>query len=433
MALYFGFAIALGAVLLFLPVSHVDDLSFLDALFTSTSAVCVTGLIVVDTAREFTAFGKAVIAFLIQIGGLGIVTFSSWIFMLAGRKLSFRDKMLIEESFVQDRYPRVKTLVKSVLITSFSIEAFGAFLLFVFFSSRGYSFPKAFGYSLFHSISAFCNAGFSLFSNSFVDFRGSILLNVTVMFLIVSGGIGFIAIQDLYRWAVKRDTRRLSLHTKIVLSVTFFLIVLGALSIFFLEMDGYFGSFGLKDRILASLFQSVTARTAGFNTVDMAKLSLSSCLILVALMFIGASPGSCGGGIKTSTMGVLFLSVKSSILGKPGTFAFGRSIPRSNVEKAMVIFIASIMVVFVSSVVVLSWGVPLENNVFLKVIFEVVSAFGTVGLSLGITPKLTKVGKIVIILTMFTGRLGPLTLASAIRKEPERAQYMYPEEKVLVG
>ncbi len=432
MVLYFSMAIALGAIALDLPASHRGHLSFIDALFTSTSAICVTGLIVVDTATKFTPLGKTIIAILIQMGGLGIITFSSWIFLLAGRGLSFREKSIIEESFAQKRAPNVKSLIKKILAVTFIIEGIGAAVLFLFFLKKGFRPLDSLGLSIFHAISAFCNAGFSLFSDSFMGFRDSAILNLTIVSLIILGGIGFLVILDVFGFIKKRN--KLSLHTKIVLTTTLILILSGTISLFLLEKERSFSSFSIKEKLLSALFQSVTARTAGFNTVDLLKLSPSSSFILIALMFIGASPGSCGGGIKTSTVGIMFFSVKSQIMGDPETFAFKRTISRNNVGRALTVFAASSAVVFFSTFLLLNWGVlDTGNNCFLKVVFESVSAFGTVGLSLGITPKLKLFGKIVVMLTMFTGRLGPLTMAYAFRKKAKLARYAFPTERVMVG
>ncbi len=431
MLISFLTAIIVGAILLYLPFSHKGDLTFVDALFTSTSAVCVTGLIVVDTATFFTPIGKAIIAALIQAGGLGIVTFSVWILLLTGKDISFREKMVVEEAFYQEKFPNVKRLVKRVFKITFMVEGIGAFFLFLSFLKKGFPVLKAIGFSIFHSISAFCNAGFSLFSDSFMSYYNNTLVNVTIMLLIIIGGIGFIVIFDFIDYPKRK---RLSLHSKVVLSMTFFLIMFGALFIFALEGKRAFSSFSLKEKILSSFFQAVTARTAGFNTVDLTALSPSTAFLLITLMFIGASPGSCGGGVKTSTLGILLLSVKSQVLGEPETFAFGRSISKENVGKALTVFVSSTATVFLCLFLLLNWGLPsCEKGLFLDALFESVSAFGTVGLSLGITPKLTAFGKIVTMLTMLAGRLGPITLVYALRREGSRARFSYPVERVMVG
>lgn len=416
--------ILLGCFLLLLPISTTQGISFIDALFTATSATCVTGLIVKDTPHDFTTFGKMVIMLLFQLGGLGIMTFSTIFALVIGRRVTVQNRKVLSVVYDNLRVD-VKMLLKWILAFTVLIEGLGFILLYPHFKSQGPFF------SLFHAISAFCNAGFSLFSNSFQNYRDNLYVNLSMTFLIITGGLGFWALYDLLRALkakIKRVEFRAALHTKIAISVSLGLIILGTVSILGLEYNHILSGLNLKTKILASYFQSVTARTAGFNTLDINSLNPATKLLLCVLMFIGASPGSTGGGIKTVTFALVVMGVIAILKGKNQIRIFNRAIPLELFEKAIVIFILGLVWICLALFLLLI-AEPQEP---LSLIFEVFSAFGTVGLSTGITPYLTPWGKFIIILTMFLGRIGPMTLAIALTKKAQ-GEFRLPEEKVMVG
>ncbi len=424
-------AIAVGTVLLMLPISTKSgSISFVDALFTATSAVCVTGLIVVDTGAYFTHFGQSVIMVLFQLGGLGIMTFTSLIFLLAGRSLGFTERGVIEESFTTGQGVNVKKFLIAVITFTFTLETIGGILLY-FFDFKG-KVSKPLFYSFFHSISAFNNAGFSLFSDSFVGYFSDVSLNLIIISLIVLGGIGFFVFYDIaeYLYKGRKYQRKIKLHTKVVLSSTLVLIFAGMGIFYLLENGFYLKSMSGKEKILVSLFQSVTPRTAGFNTADMTKLLPATTVLLMVLMFIGASPGSTGGGIKTTTISSILFFLRAKLKRRENVQVFSRNIPWEVIDKAHLIFIFSMVVLFSSTFLILVF----EGSKFplIKVLFEVISAYGTVGLSLGITSKLSALSKIVIIVTMFIGRVGIINMVYAFVKEGI-GRFEYPEEKIMVG
>ncbi len=407
-------------------------ISLVDALFTSTSAVCVTGLIVQDTATFFTPIGQTIILILFQLGGLGIMAFSTLILLVAGRKVSIQDKIIIQQDYHYAAARNVKSLIKNVFIYAVAIESIGT--LFLFLKWRG-KFPgyKGLFYSLFHAISAFCNAGFSVFSDSLESFRGDVWINVTIMILIVLGSIGFLVLSEsveFFSKMIRRQRKTPSLHSKLVWIMTLSLIVLPFISFLMIEGSRSLQEFSLKEKILASLFQVITPRTAGFNTMGLESLNPAAVFLLISLMFIGASPGSTGGGVKTSTIGVIFAFIKSRIAARESINIFYRSLPFDLITKAFTVVILSICVIFISSAVLF----VTQPSVSMKeTFFEVFSAFGTVGLSLGMSAKLNLVGKMVIVLTMFVGRIGPLTLLYAFSREKAFGKFEYVEESVMIG
>ena len=423
----------MGTVLLLLPVStHSGHISFIDALFTSTSAVCVTGLIVQDTATYFSSFGKAVILILFQLGGLGIMTFSTLILLVAGKKISIQDKIIIQQGYHHASAKNVKSLIKNIFFYSLIIEFVGTLIFFLHWHGK-FSGPKGLFLSLFHSVSAFCNAGFSLFSDSFVSFRGDVLVNVTVVVLIVLGGVGFLVLSEgteIFASLWRRKRGQTSLHSKLVFLMTFILIVFSFALFLLMEWDKSLEGFSVKEKILSALFQIVTPRTAGFNTMDLNTLSYAAVFLLIFLMFVGASPGSTGGGVKTSTLGVLLAFVKSKIVARDSVSLFYRTIPLEIITRAFTVITLSICVISLSSffLFLTQSGMSMQ-----EVFFEVFSAFGTVGLSLGVTPRLTTAGKAVIILTMFIGRIGPLTLLYAFSRQKAFGKFEYVEEAVMIG
>lgn len=443
LVLGFFIVIMLGAILLSLPISSVsgESTGLIDALFTSTSAVCVTGLVVVNTSVHWSPFGKVIILMLIQVGGLGFMTIASTIFMILGRKISLRDRMMIQESLNQNTLSGMVRLTKNIIIGTLIIETIGALLLSLkFIPEFG---GKGIFYSIFHAVSAFCNAGFDIIGdNSLTPYVGSVTVNFTIMSLIIIGGLGFTVWMDVLKVTkselrkglrLKRWFRHLRLHTKLVLVISTSLIVVGFLFFFFLEgfNDATLGTLPLKEKLLGAMFQSVTTRTAGFNTITNADMTDVSKFVTILLMFIGGSPAGTAGGIKTVTIGVIFFEVLSVVRGKEDTEAFDRRIPRNTIKRALAVIMISLFVVMsVTMLLTIT-----ENGSFMDILFEAVSGFATVGLSLGETQKLSQIGKLIMSLTMFIGRLGPITMAVAltIRNEKKKINIRKPEEKVMVG
>jgi trk system potassium uptake protein TrkH len=437
--LSFLLMILLGTWLLSLScAARARPAAVIDALFTATSAVCVTGLIVVDTGSFYSQFGQVVILGLIQVGGLGIMTFSVFFYLLLGRSIGIRDRRIIQDTFSQVPLRNISPLLKSVFLYTAVIESAG--VLFLFISWRRFFSPmKALYFSLFHAVSAFCNSGFSLLSDSFVGFQNDILLNLSVTSLIILGGLGFIVLKEIVDNGF-RKTRpaRISLHAKVVLTTSAVLILLGTLFVFFIERDNSLLTVPLGGQILISYFQSVTSRTAGFNTLPMIDLSNATLFILIILMFVGASPGSCGGGIKTTNLAILFSLVFNRYKGRERASLFKRTIPHESVARSISIIMASILVIIAITILLLitqlgDLGHTESRGLFLEYLFEAVSAFGTVGLSLGVTDTLTSAGKLIIIAMMLLGRLGPLTLAFAMARRTKEARFQYAEENVIVG
>jgi len=434
-------AITFGATLLMLPFSTVSgNIKFIDALFTSTSAVCVTGLIVVDTGTYFTLPGQLIILVLIQLGGLGIMTVSVLLFQFLGKILSFRHRMAMQETFAHTPRKDIYRLIKSIFIFTFIVEAAGVFFLFIHWHKE-YSFAKAFYLSLFHSVSAFCNAGFSLFENNLMNYPDSLLLNFTICGLIVLGGIGFPVVYEIYNiHSIKRAKKRLkiSMHTKSVLITTLILIVSGTLFFFLLEQNYSLRGFSFANSFLPSLFQSVTARTAGFNTIDFSQLGNATTSLIIFLMFIGASPGSCGGGIKTTTLFVLFSLVKNRLRGNNRVNAFKKSLGEGSLSKSISILLISISfitLIFFLLLLTDQMGNRAADNAFMyrSYFFEVISAFGTVGLSMGATNFLNGPGKLIIIFTMLIGRVGILTFSYVLAGTKGLGGLEYAEENIMVG
>lgn len=429
-SLSFIFVILMGTGFLLIPEATVSgNISFIDALFTVSSATCVTGLIVVDTGSYFTRFGQMVILILIQIGGLGLMTITTFFALLLGRGMSVRESVVMREALNIKLISRIPNLIVSILIVTFVSEALGALLLWIAWSGFDkFEWGSVLYYSIFHSISAFCNAGFSLFKNNLEDFRGDFITNITVTSLIIFGGLGFIAIINLIRTFIFRQGK-ITLHTKLVLIVTFVLIISGTFLILWIEWNNAFGDLPFSGKLMAAYFQSVTPRTAGFNTVNISQLTYASYFLIIIFMFIGASPGGTGGGIKTSTVGVIIASIRSMLKGRSTTEIFKRNIPRDIINSAFVLIIMVLIILSVFTFILLltQKGEPMH------ILFELFSAFGTVGLSAGMTPNLTTLGKLIIILTMFMGRIGPVTLALALSQKREKATYEYPDESVMIG
>lgn len=431
----FAGAILLGAILLWFPVStNGKPISFVDALFTSTSAVCVTGLIVVDTGTKFTLLGQIVILILIQLGGLGIMTFSVFFMILLGKRISFKGRMAIHDSFSHSPFKDFSGMLKAIFTLTFGIETLGAIAL-TFLFVKDFPLKQSIYLGVFHAISAFCNAGFSLFPDSLMRYQSSVGINLVFMLLIVLGGLGFLVLIDLPALFDKRH--RLSLHSRIVLMTTGALILGGALFIFVAEYSNQLAGLPTKGKILAAFFQSVTPRTAGFNTLDYAKLTHATLFFTLFLMFVGASPGSCGGGIKTSTFSVLILLVWRRIHGHRRVSVFQRTLPQEVTDRVIVITFLAFVAVFLATLLIVmveSWGVSFEKSSrhLINGLFEVVSAFGTVGLSTGITPVLSPVSKVILVLVMYLGRVGPATVAFSMHPQEEE-HFRYAEESVMIG
>lgn len=437
--------IIIGTILLSFPFSTTASgcISTIDALFTATSAVCVTGLIVVDTGTYFTPFGQLVILILIQIGGLGIMTLSTFFLILLGKRLQMKDLFVIEGTLGKEMVYGVKGLVKYILFVTLSFEFIGAGILFWrFISYADYPVLKALYHAIFHSVSAFCNAGFSLYSDSLTKFRGDWIIVTVMAFLIVCGGLGFVVLLNLNTYKFWRRDKvargRLKFQTKVVLALTAILLVFGVLSILALEWNQCLGGLSIKEKLVSASFHAVTPRTAGFNVVSIANMSLASLCLMLFLMFIGASPGSTGGGIKTSTFMVLFANARSIVKGETEVHLFNRTIPKRIIQEATCIIGISMSLIFVFSMGLLisegyRWGLATTKSGFIKIIFEIVSAFSNVGLSTGITPSLSSIGKFIIIVTMFIGRISPLAMALIIGRRAEAPAVGYPMETVMVG
>lgn len=429
--LSFLLVIIFGTILLMLPVSSKLNTvtPFMDALFTATSATCVTGLVVVDTGTHFSFFGQMVILMLIQIGGLGIMTISTVFAIILGQRINLKLENIMYQVVGGSYAVNVFQLLKSIVLVTLVIESVGTLLLFARFA-QDFQPMEALFLSLFHAVSAFCNAGFSPLGNNLVSYVDSLAVNLVITALIIAGGLGFSVIIDLQHHALKKDrARKLNLHTKIVLVTTAFLLVLGFTVFYLAEYNGAMRGFSIHRRILSSWFQSVTLRTAGFNTIDLSQIGKASVLISIVLMFIGASPGSTGGGIKTTSFAVLTLSVISLLKGKRHISVFKRRIHEYNFREATGLIMLSITIILV----VLFFLMLVEPHAFDKLLFEAVSAFGTVGLTLGITPQLTVIGKLLITILMYVGRIGPLTMIYAFSTRAKQININYAEEKIPIG
>jgi trk system potassium uptake protein TrkH len=434
--------IATGTLLLSLPFAHAGaPVNVLDALFTAASAVCVTGLTVVDTGSRFSAAGQAVVLALIQVGGLGLMTFSVFVGVVLGRKVAFTDRMVIQDSMHHTPKAGVRRLVRYVLTFTLAVETAGAAVLWLRFRGQ-FSAGEAAWQSVFHSVSAFCNAGFGLLPDNLVRYRGDLLVNLAITGLIVVGGLGFLVNMELWDGTRARLQGRraplLSLHAKLALLVTAALLAVGTATFLFLERDNVLRDLPPGERLLASWFQSVTPRTAGFNTIEYGQVSSDTLFFTIFLMFVGASPGSTGGGIKTTTFGLLVALVIARWRGRGRATVFRRTIPHAVMDRALLVALLAWALVSIAvglMVFTETHGVPFRaaEPRFVALTFEAVSAFGTVGLSTGITASLGAGSKLVLVALMFVGRVGPLTLVLAVGPRQERGRFRYAEENVMVG
>ncbi|MEK0179368.1 MAG: ATPase [Oscillatoriales cyanobacterium] len=430
--------ITLGALLLLMPFSTSEGTwsDPITALFTSTSAVCVTGLSVVDVGKYYSFWGQLFLVFLVQIGGLGYMTATTFLLLLLGRRFGLKDKIAIQQSLDKSGLDGVVQLVQSILATTMLFELTGVFLLMLVFVPQ-FGFKDGLWSAVFHSINAFNNAGFSLYSDNLIGYSGSPLINLTIGGLIIFGGIGYQVIMEMYLWVRGRFNKSpictvFSLNFKVVTSTTAILIIIGTITFLVMEYNNpeTFGPLSLGQKVMAAWFQSVTPRTAGFNTIDIGKMSETSLFLTIALMFVGASPGSTGGGIKTTTFRILFSCTAAVLEGKEQVECYQRQIPIALILKTISVVFGSLIVVIVSATLVELVNPELE---FIQVLFEAVSAFATVGLSTGITAKISAIGKLILIATMYIGRVGVLLLMSAAVGDPKPTTVKYPEESLLVG
>lgn len=427
--------IAVGTLLLMMPKSTVNgSIGFIDALFTSTSAVTVTGLTTLNTQSFFTTTGQVIILFLIQIGGLGIMTLTSFFAMSSGKSYNLKEYIAIQEILGEENISSIKKFITTIIATTFIIELLGAVIIVYSGSIDFIKSPieKIF-FAMFHSVSAFCNAGFSLYGQNLQhqNLSGNIPFLSVVMFLIVLGGIGFPVLKDfgtniLLKYSGKRMKFRV--HSKLVLLSSGILLFVGALMFFAIEYNNILRGNSIGEKLISSLFHSVSARTAGFNTVNVPDLSLATIFIIIALMWIGASPGSAGGGIKTTAFSISLLNLYAIARGKPNVEIFKRKISSKDISKAFSTIIIS-MVYITVAVFLLTLT---ESFGFEEILFEVISAASTVGLSEGITPYLSNAGKTVIVITMFIGRIGFLTFTFALFRSREIHNYDYVEEKIII-
>lgn len=431
--LVLGFALIIltGAMILTLPISSANgtSLPFIDALFTATTATCVTGLVVVDTGTYFTLFGQIIILILIQVGGLGFMTMATLFAIFLKRQISLRERLILQEALNQISMEGIVRLIRKVVIYSLVIETIGA-TIFAIRWSFDMSLGKAIYFGIFHGVSLFNNAGMDLFGEfrSLTGYVSDPIVNIAATSLIILGGLGFVVMSDLIEF---RKIKRLSLHTKVVLSTTGGLLLIGTIVIFIFEFTNpkTLGSLDFAGKIWGSFFQSVTPRTAGASTLDIAGLRQASQFFIILLMFIGGSPGSTAGGIKTTTFTILIAAVLAMFRGKDDVTLFHFRLAKERIYKALTLTLTALfLVIFVSMVLSTTQDYP-----FLMILFETTSAFGTVGLSMGLTPHLTVLGKVMIIFTMFAGRLGPLTMAYALGNTREKKLYRHPEGKVIIG
>ncbi|SEB05763.1 trk system potassium uptake protein TrkH [Thalassobacillus cyri] len=418
--------ILIGTILLMLPFSNKDGISFVNALFTATSAMTVTGLVVVDTGGAYTLFGEIIILLLIQLGGLGIMTFAVVIFMALGKKIGFKQRLLVKQALNQSSLGGVILLAKKLLLFSLIVESIAVvFLAARWVPEMGWS--KGVYASVFHAVSAFNNAGFSIWSNSLSDYVMDPVINLVITLLFIIGGIGFTVVFDMWR---QKEFKGYSLHTKVMVVGTLSINVFSILMLFILEYNnpGTIGSLPFYGKIQAAYFQAVTPRTAGFNTIDTGQMEDASLFYTIVLMFIGGGSASTAGGIKLTTALILILGTVAFFKGKQHAVIYRRSIRDYVVYRSLALTMGSIIVVM-SAVFILNIT---EKAPFLPLLFESVSAFGTVGLSMGVTAGLSTLGKITVIITMLVGKLGPLTFAFAFaRQTPDIIQY--PEEDIITG
>ena len=430
LALGFLSLIIIGSILLNLPIasSSGSSIGYVNSLFTSASAVCVTGLTVLNTARDFTPFGQVIIITLIQFGGLGIMTLATVGYIIMGKKISFKERLMIKEQLNTESIQGIVKLTKKVIGYTFFLEMMGSLLLALRFVPM-FGFEKGLAFSIFHAISAYCNAGFDIFGDSLIIFQNDYYVLLILSLLIILGGLGFTVYADLL---AKDKLRKLTLHSKVVLIMTGSLLIIGTLSFLLFESTnpGTLGSMNFPSRLANSFFQSVSPRTAGFYSVDMSKIRETTIFSTIMLMFIGGSPGSTAGGIKTTTFACLLLTTISVVKGEEDVNCLNRRLPFETIKRAVSIFLIGLAIVFSTAIILTITDSSLK---FINLLFESTSAFGTVGLTTGITDKLSILGRLVITLTMYIGRVGPLTMAYAFAKRNKKRDFRNAPGNLMVG
>lgn len=432
LALGFLAVILIGGTILTLPISSANGeyTNFLDALFTSTSAVCVTGLVTLDTGTHWSMFGQTIIMLLIEIGGLGFMSFTTLIAIILGKKITLRDRLILQDAMNTFSIQGLVKMVQYVLTFTITVQLSGALLFSTQFIPQ-YGIGKGLFYSLFHSISAFCNAGFDLFGNfsSLTSYSSNWVVILVVSALIIIGGIGFAVWIEIYNF---KSIKKLSIHSKMVILVTTILIVGGTILMFIFEHNNpnTLANMNMGDKILNSFFAAVTPRTAGFNSISTDGMTNAGNFLTIILMFIGGSPGSTAGGIKTTTIGVLLVTVICVIRGRDDAEAFKKRFPKELIYKAFTLFFIGGALV-IGATMLLSYTE--KGASFLSLLYETTSAFGTVGLTVGLTQKLTEVGKVLIMIMMYLGRVGPLTVVLSLMRNKKNNGVRYPEGKILIG
>ncbi len=430
--------ITVGTILLMMPFSTSSGTwnDPIVALFTATSAVCVTGLGVVDTGTYFSGLGQFFVVALVQIGGLGYMTTTTFLILLVGRRFDLRQKMAIQQALDRPGLQDSAQVIRSIIATTLIFEITGIFLLLVVFVPE-YGFSRGLWLAIFHSVNSWNNAGFSLFPDNLIRYQSSILLNLVITGLIIFGGIGYQVIFEMYLWFCDRFLKNkqqtvFSLNFKVAFSTTLFLLITGTIAFFIVELRNpdTFGALNFKDKLLVAWFQSVTPRTAGFNTIDIGKLTNAGLFLTIGLMFIGASPGGTGGGIKTTTMRVLTSCTKAILQGKEEVHLYDRQVAINLILKAVGVLVGSVVTVIVATILI---AIADPHFDLVNILFEVVSAFATVGLSTGITAKVSTFAKVILVITMYLGRVGILLFMSAFLGDPRPSSVRYPEENLLVG
>lgn len=422
----------IGAIILTLPVSSKsgEGTNFLDALFTSASAVCVNGLVINDTGTYWSTFGQIVLIILSEIGGLGIMSFTIFIAILLGKKITLKDRLTLQSSMNTFSIQGLVKMIKYIMYVAFSVQFFGILLLSTQFVPE-FGIKKGMFYSLFHSVSAFCNVGMDLFGDfkSLTEYYNNPIIIITISILVIIGGLGFTVLIELYNY---KEIKNISVHTKMVLFISTILIILGALFIFILEYNNpkTLGDMSILNKILNSIFASITPRTAGFNTISTEGMTKAGKIVTIMLMFIGGSPGSTAGGLKTSTFGIIIFTIISVIRGRDDTEAFGRRFSKEVVYKSFSLLIIGIMLVIAATMLL---SITEYDETFISILYEATSAIGTAGLSTGVTQRLSGIGKVIIIIMMYIGRIGPFTLAFALTNNKKKTGIRYPEGRILIG
>lgn len=436
LAIGFATVIFTGATLLSLPISSVSGqfTSFLDTIFTATSAVCVTGLVVLDTGLYWSTFGQLVIMILIEIGGLGFMAMSTIFAILVGKKITLKERLVMQEAYNTFNLQGVISHVRYMLLFTFSVQGLAAIILMTQFIPM-YGVGKGIYFGIFHAISAFCNAGFDLLGNftSVTVINTNVVVLMTLAMLINIGGLGYMVWREIFSGITHRKMKNaLSLHSKVVITISLILVFGGTLVFLIFEWNNPATMQGMSfpHKLVNSFFSSTTPRTAGFNSISNSEMSPAGKLVTMAFMFIGGSPGSTAGGVKTSTLGILIFTLISVLRGRDETEVFGRHLSQSTVYRAVAVFLMGIVIV-VLGVTVLS--INEVGATFEQILYEVLSAFGTVGLTEGITPGLTAVSKITLSTIMYLGRVGPLTVMLALAGQKQKVNIKYPEGKLLIG